>query len=65
MNSYESPKAELIIFNDESVLTTSACACGMYTSNDGMNAGMPGYPGCVATSADAEEHNFDVSEDEA
>ena len=60
MNDYESPKAELITFGDEKVLTTSACACGVYYNNEGMNEGQPGYGTCKAYTADAEEYDMDV-----
>ena len=63
MKNYESPSVEFVPFEDEKILTTSACACGMYQSNQGMNPGEDGYPGCTATSGDAEEFNWDVAED--
>jgi hypothetical protein len=64
MLKYEIPKVEFIPFEDEKIITGSACACGMYTSNQGMNEGEPGYGTCSATTADAEEYNYDVGEDE-
>lgn len=58
MNKYECPRAELVEFERETIMTSSICECGYYGSDFDMD---DEGSGCKASTASASELGYNAN----